>query len=251
MTSDTTGDTPFGPPETPAMAAQSPTTPPSPAPFTPVDAPPLEPPASAPHYAPPPAPPAPPAPPPPRARVGVLAGAVTQAELTDGRPPLDLARWLTVVALLIGALPLLLTRNATLMIAGAALAVLIAVVGGWLALAAGRQRRLLRLSMQTPTGEETRALLVDPTGQPDKGDSVEARGGRIGGGVFYATRLRVTQAAPAGTGAGAPARPEGMTYTGRARVSLLTPLLTLLFCVFFWVILYIAATMIAPRFLGG
>jgi hypothetical protein len=240
---------PFGPPDSSASSPSTDTA--GGAPFAPAGAPsPVDaPPPSAPHYAPPLPPPAPPAPPAARPPSGQLAGQVTQVDLSDGRPPLDLGRWLSVVALLAGTAPFFLSKNTTLIAGGVALAVIIAVVGGWLALRAGRQRRLLRLTVETATRGDLRVLMVDPTGQPALGDEIEASGRGMSAGEFYASRLRVTSAGAASSAASS-ALARGGAYTGRSAVSLLTPLLTLLFCVFFWVFLYLFITYVTPQFLA-
>lgn len=201
-------------------------------------------PASASPYPPPPVPRQPPAP--SAASVSqadeqrsplfasTLRGTVTKVEQAIGQPPADPTRLLTACAIAAGVAPLLTLAHPPLVIVVGAAMILIVALGLWQMLAARRTQNMLMLSMDMPTRAGAHVLLVEPSGQPAVGDEVEAQGAFLAGGRFYAHRLRVLAAAASDAPQNALARGR-LTYTGRGRGALWTPLVVLLFWVFFWV----------------
>lgn len=210
------------------------------------------PPRSASPYPPPPPPPTPVAGPPapitaspalatPSAAAlfgGTIAGTVRHFEQTVGRMPSDPARWLILLSILIGLLPLVTVRLVPVpgpLLDGIVVAALVLVTLS-LVLTGRRTQQLLSVSLEAAGQEPIKVLMVNPTGRPAVGDTIEVYGRTLPRGRFYATRLRVLA-----TGASVSKQSPlagGVTYIGKSRASYWTPLVILVFVSMFWLILY-------------
>ncbi len=169
---------------------------------------------------------------------GRATGAVTEVERVVGHPPIDPMRLLTACAIAVGGAPLLGLGQPSVGVVVAGVMLAIVAIGALLTLTARRSRNLLRITLIAAGHAPLHALMVDATGQPAIGNEVEVSGRLLVGGRFFARRLRVLSASTNQAEQSALAR-SGITYTGRTRVALWTPLLVLFFWAFFWLTLYL------------
>lgn len=113
----------------------------------------------------------------------------------------------------------------------------IGIVVGLLLRSSGsnRNKQLFYVTVETPDGRMLTALMVEASGQPDKGDTIEARGGFLASNIFYTSQLLVVSSEHPITGV---QLPRNITYKGKPRIPLFIPGLIMLVSIVFWILTY-------------